>query len=84
MNEAAIQKILDGLAETCLLIRKGYVDIIDDSPPDTSWTLANTLAYIGLSVLAPMKAINPIAATEDYKEKFGVLYVQQIVMAAKL
>jgi hypothetical protein len=75
VNEATIKKIVDGLAGTSLVIRKGYTEIIDDLPPDPSWSLTNTLSYIGLGVLAPIKAINPIAAPEDHKEKFGLLYV---------
>ena len=75
VNENVVQKIINGFSETCASLRKGYTDVIDDLPTDPSWTLANTLSYIGLGMLAPIKAINPIAAPEDYKEKFGVLYV---------
>ena len=75
VNEKAIEKIILGFSETCASIRKGYTEVIDDLPVDPSWTLANTLSYIGLGMLAPIKAMNPIAAPEDYKEKFGVLLV---------
>jgi hypothetical protein len=72
VNESIIQKICQGLGCTCSRARDQYGAIIDDTP-DTSWSLGNTLSYIGLGVLAPIKAINPMAATEDSKEKFAVL-----------
>lgn len=76
VNEATIQKLASGFAASCLLLRSQYTDIIDDLPPDTSWSISSTLAYIGLGVLAPIKAINPIAvAPDDHKEKFAMLYV---------
>ena len=73
VNEAVIEKIATGLAATCTSIQQSYIGVIDDMPPDTSWSLAKTLSYIGLGVLAPIKAINPIAVSEDHKERFGVL-----------
>ena len=78
VNEAVIQKIINGLSEACASMRKGYTDVIDDLPVDPSWTLASTLSYIGLGMLAPIKAMNPIAAPEDYKEKFGTLSVTTV------
>jgi hypothetical protein len=75
VNEATVKKIIYGFGSVCTQLRGGYTDVLDDVP-DTSWSLANALAYIGLGVLAPIKAINPIAAApEDDKEKFSVLYV---------
>ena len=75
VNEKVIEKIILGFSDTCAVIRKGYTDVIDDLPVDPSWTLSSTLSYIGLGMLAPISAINPIAAPEDYKEKFGILSV---------
>lgn len=73
MNEAIIQKIATGFASTCKDVRRAYTEVIDDLPPDPSWSISNTLSYIGLGVLAPIKAINPIAAPEDHKERFKSL-----------
>ena len=73
VNESTIQKLVSGFSETCIQTRKQYTDVIDDLPPDLSWSLSNTLSYIGLGVLAPIKAINPIASPEDHKEQFAAL-----------
>ena len=80
VNEKAIEKIILGFSETCATVRKSYTDVIDDLPVDPSWTLSSTLAYIGLGMLAPIKAMNPIAAPEDYKEKFGILLVKAVFL----
>lgn len=76
VNETTVEKIVAGLAVSCLRIRSNYTDVFDDIP-DTSWSLASALAYIGLGVLAPIKAINPVGAdTEaEEQEKFSTLLV---------
>ncbi|MCJ1444589.1 MAG: hypothetical protein MMC23_005091 [Stictis urceolatum] len=73
VNENTVKKLILGFGSTCVNIRSEYVQVINDVP-DTSWSLANTLAYIGLGVLAPIKAINPVApGPEDEQEKFASL-----------
>ena len=75
VNEAAIQRIVNGVAEACLRSRARYTDIVDDLPTDPGWSLASTLHYIGLGMLAPIKAITPAPSAEDQKEKFLPLSV---------
>ena len=70
VNETVIRKIINGVAEASLSLRKGYTDIIDDIPADQGWSLAAALNYIGLGMLAPIKAIAPTNAPEDQKEKY--------------
>jgi hypothetical protein len=73
VNETLVGKIVLDCGKVCSDMTAKYVDIINDIP-DTTWTLASTLTYIGLGVLAPIKAINPVAAApEEEHEKFAVL-----------
>ena len=69
VNEAAIQRIINGFAEACLRVRTQYTDVIDDVPTESGWTLATTLNYIGLGMLAPIKAIAPAPSVEDQNGK---------------
>ena len=39
------------------------------------WNLSNALSYIGLGILAPIKAISPLAPPEVSKEQFAGLLV---------
>lgn len=73
VNEEVTQAIAKGLGKVFANTRAKYIEIVDDQP-DTSWTLSNTLSSIGLGVLAPIRAINPIAQNEDEtKEQFAIL-----------
>ncbi|MCJ1433101.1 hypothetical protein MMC27_002460 [Xylographa pallens] len=71
VNEATIQTIVSGLGVTFSQSRNKYASVIEDVPE--GWNLSSTLTYIGLGVLAPIKAIAPAAATDDNKEKFAAL-----------
>ncbi|MCJ1381536.1 hypothetical protein MMC17_004647 [Xylographa soralifera] len=75
VNEATIQKIVSGLGVTLSQSRNKYAFVIEDVPE--GWNLSSTLTYIGLGVLAPIKAISPAAPTaaDDNKEKFAALFV---------
>ena len=75
VNEKVIEKVITGFSATCTIIRRGYTEVIDDLPVDPSWTLSNTLSWMTFGMLAPIKAINPIAAPEDYKQRFDPLSV---------
>ena len=74
MNESIVDKMVAGFATTCLQIRSHYIDIVDDVP-DSGWSLASALAYIGLGVLAPIKAINPVGIDVEgiEQEKLSIL-----------
>jgi hypothetical protein len=75
VNEAVSQKLVQGLGKLCASSRDQYAAIVQDHP-DQSWTLSNALNSIGLGILAPIKAINPIApADDDTKERFAALLV---------
>ncbi|MCJ1421012.1 hypothetical protein MMC32_007374 [Xylographa parallela] len=71
VNEATIQTIVSGLGATLAQSRNKYASVIEDVPE--GWNLSSTLTYIGLGVLAPIKAIAPAAAADDNKEKFAAL-----------
>ena len=71
VNEVIIQKIIAGLGNSLALSRNKYGAVIEDVPE--GWTLSSTLTYIGLGVLAPIKAITPTVVTEDSKEQFAAL-----------
>ncbi|KAH8677679.1 hypothetical protein BX600DRAFT_134207 [Xylariales sp. PMI_506] len=51
VNEAAIQKIIRCVGESCTTLRGQYVDILEDLPE--GWTFAGTLNMIGLGAIAP-------------------------------
>lgn len=72
VNESAIQKIARGIGFACSHSRNSYVVIQEDIAE--GWTVGNTLAYIGLGVLAPSKGaalVQPKA--DDMKEGFANL-----------
>ena len=70
VNEAVIQKIISGVGQASLGLRRRYTEIIDDIPADQGWSLAAALNYIGLGMLAPIKAIALTTSAEDQKERF--------------
>jgi hypothetical protein len=76
VNESTVEKIITGFSASCLQMRSKYIEIFDDVP-DSGWSLASALAYIGLGVLAPIKAINPVGADNEgiEQEKFSILFV---------
>ncbi|MCJ1389597.1 hypothetical protein MMC18_002454 [Xylographa bjoerkii] len=71
VNEATIQTIVSGLGITLSQSRNKYTSVIEDVPE--GWNLSSTLTYMGLGVLAPIKAITPAAAADDNKEQFASL-----------
>ncbi|MCJ1315581.1 hypothetical protein MMC15_000901 [Xylographa vitiligo] len=71
VNEATIQTIVSGLGVILSQSRNRYVSVIEDVPE--GWNLSSTLTYIGLGVLAPIKAITPAPSADDDKEKFATL-----------
>ena len=77
VNESTIQKIISGLGSIFAQSRQKYAAIFEDVAE--GWNLSSTLTYIGLGVLAPIKAITPAAASEDNKELFAALQVFQLL-----
>ena len=72
VNESTIQRIVQGFGNICSQSMNMYAAIEDDVPE--GWTLSSTLTYIGLGVLAPIKAISPIAISADTAdEQFAAL-----------
>lgn len=51
VNEAAIQKVIRCIGQTCRSLRGQYIDILEDIPE--GWTIAGTLNMIGLGIIAP-------------------------------
>ncbi|KAL9032550.1 MAG: hypothetical protein Q9180_006437, partial [Flavoplaca navasiana] len=74
VNEAAIQKIVQGLGTVYSSSRDHYVAIQEDI--EEGWTLSNTLKYIGLGVLAPSRSSTPTRnapRVDDAKDLFSAL-----------
>ncbi|KAL8883203.1 MAG: hypothetical protein Q9192_007361 [Flavoplaca navasiana] len=74
VNEAAIQKIVQGLGTVYSNSRDHYVAIQEDI--EEGWTLSNTLKYIGLGVLAPSRSSTPTrnaSSVDDFKDLFSAL-----------
>lgn len=71
VNEAIIQKIVTELGNALSRSRSKYSAVLEDVPE--GWNLSSTLTYIGLGVLAPIKAITPTVATDDSNERFAAL-----------
>lgn len=51
VNEAAIQKVIRSIGQTCQGLRAQYVEILEDLPE--GWSIAGTLNMIGLGAIAP-------------------------------
>ena len=72
VNENSIQRVVGGLGTALSLSRDRYVAVQEDVAE--GWNLSSALTYIGLSILAPTKAL---ASTpkhdDDQKEDFGNL-----------
>ncbi|RYP17616.1 hypothetical protein DL765_004398 [Monosporascus sp. GIB2] len=51
VNEAAIQKVIRCIGQTCQRLRGQYVEILEDLPE--GWSLAGTLNMIGLGAIVP-------------------------------
>ncbi|KAL8921514.1 MAG: hypothetical protein Q9208_005668 [Pyrenodesmia sp. 3 TL-2023] len=77
VNDAAIQKIIQGFGAVCCRSRDQYVAIQEDIAE--GWTLSSTLKYIGLGVLAPSRSSTPTPtlasapSTEDGRDPFATL-----------
>lgn len=63
VNEAAIQKVIRCVGQTCRSLRSQYIDIQDDLPE--GWTLASTLGMLKLGAIAPGARSNPKKPTYD-------------------
>ncbi|ORY63922.1 uncharacterized protein BCR38DRAFT_409334 [Pseudomassariella vexata] len=57
VNEAAIQKIIRCVGQTCRNLRLQYIDIQEDLPE--GWSITTTLSMIGLGSIAPGTKPNP-------------------------
>ncbi|KAI1084332.1 DUF1741-domain-containing protein [Whalleya microplaca] len=73
VNEAAIQKVIRCVGQTCKSLRGQYVEILQDLPE--GWSIANTLSMIGLGAIAPGAKANqkPTYDTEVAKQMFAKL-----------
>lgn len=72
VNEATIQKIVNGVGATCTALRNDYVAVQDDLPE--GWNLSSTLVFLGLGALAPGPKANAKAlSAEEAKERFAAL-----------
>lgn len=63
VNEAAIQKVVRCVGQTCRNLRGQYVDIQEDLPE--GWSIANTLGMFGLGAIAPGARAAPKKPTYD-------------------
>lgn len=63
VNEAAIQKVIRCVGQTCRELRGHYVDIQEDLPE--GWTIASTLNMFKLGAFAPGAKANPKKPTYD-------------------
>lgn len=63
VNEAAIQKVVRCVGQTCRNLRGQYVDIQEDLPE--GWSIANTLGMFGLGAIAPGARSAPKKPTYD-------------------
>ena len=73
VNESTIRKIVYGFGKSCASLRNQYAAVLEDLPE--GWNLSNALTYIGLGILAPIKAISPNVSAETTKEQFAGLFV---------
>lgn len=74
VNEAAIQKIIHCVGQTCRNLRNRYVDIQEDLPE--GWTLASTLSMLKLGSIAPGARAapkKPVYDPEVAKQMFSEL-----------
>ncbi|KAK2797147.1 hypothetical protein FQN51_008792 [Onygenales sp. PD_10] len=72
VNEATIQKIIEGAGATCTALRNGYVAVQDDLPE--GWNLSSTLAFFGLGIFAPGRRASTQPLTpEETKARFAAL-----------
>jgi len=79
VNETTIQKIVTGLGNVLGQSRSKYSAVLDDVPKE-GWTLSSTLTYIGLGVLAPIKAITPTVTADDSTERFAALWARTYIL----
>ena len=75
MNESVIQLFVHALGLSFSHSRDFYVAIQEDIAE--GWTLSNTLAYIGLGVLAPTKPVKQVLDINSNRARkdFGDLCV---------
>ncbi|KAH9908151.1 DUF1741-domain-containing protein [Xylariomycetidae sp. FL2044] len=73
VNEAAIQKVIRCVGQTCKNLRGQYVEILQDLPE--GWSISTTLSMIGLGAIAPGSTANqkPAYDPEVAKQMFAKL-----------
>lgn len=71
VNEGATHRIVYGFSKACAESRNKYTAIQEDLPE--GWNLTSALTYIGLGILAPIKAKPSTTSSEDSKEQLGNL-----------
>ena len=73
VNQAIIRDFVEAFGALMAKVRDGYVVIQDDIAE--GWTLSNTLAYIGLGMLAPAKPTKETTKVNahDPRSDFGDL-----------
>ncbi|KAK7980799.1 hypothetical protein PG989_013256 [Apiospora arundinis] len=63
VNEAAIQKVIRCVGQTCKNLRGQYVEILEDLPE--GWSITSALTMFGLSSIAPGAKAGPKKPTYD-------------------
>ena len=72
VNDTIIRKIIASFGDTCASLRDAYVAVQDDVPE--GWTIASTLNYITLGVLASAsRSKTPALAPDETKALFTSL-----------
>jgi hypothetical protein len=69
VNESGMERVVESVGGTCVLLREKYVAIIDDTP--AGWSVAGTLSYVGLGGLAGGGAAKPVLGEDQQREMFG-------------
>jgi hypothetical protein len=68
-DEETMEKAIETMSWTSVLLREKYVAIVDDTP--AGWSVSNTLSYVGLGRLAGAQPATPALTEEQQKQEFS-------------
>ncbi|KAK0948064.1 hypothetical protein LTR29_000588 [Friedmanniomyces endolithicus] len=71
VNEMAMGRVAESVGQMSSVLRAQYTAVQDDTP--LAWSVAGTLSYVGLGVLAGAKPTHPVFTEEQQRDLFAKL-----------
>ncbi len=71
VNDKAMDRVAESVGQMSSILRAQYIEVQDDTP--VAWSVAGTLSYVGLGVLAGAKSTQPVFTDDQQRDLFAKL-----------